>query len=130
MIPTENGVEKSPFWLDVGHELAHKQDFILNGTHGEDIWIPQSANSSLRGPVYETEKYATHIENMMRGESGLPLRTHYVSQGNGGWEKSRILDSNGHSMYNFHTVQLNYGGVLKHTIIINTTIPYAYKINK
>ena len=29
--PTENGIQTSPFWLDIGHELAHRKDVLENG---------------------------------------------------------------------------------------------------
>ncbi len=89
-IPTENGIQTSPFWLDIGHELAHRQDVINNGSkQAGEAWLTHP-DTGQRIP--RTDKYATHMENYMRSEAGLPLRTHYVTQGSGGWEPSRILN--------------------------------------
>lgn len=88
-IPTQNGDQVSPFWLDIGHELAHRQDVIKNGAeNAKEAWIKTSEKTIPR-----TEIYATDRENMMRSEAGLPLRTHYgiMTPGGGGWEPSRIL---------------------------------------
>jgi hypothetical protein len=89
-IPTKNGVQTSPFWLDIGHELSHRQDVLKNGaTQAGATWL---TNPDTGEPIRTSEKYATHMENLMRADRGLPLRTHYVRQGLGGWESSRILN--------------------------------------
>ena len=89
-IPTLDGLQMSPFWLDIGHELAHRQDVIQNGIEqAGKVWLTADGKT-----MYETEKYATHMENLMRADAGLPLRTHYATQGNAGWEPSRILNPN------------------------------------
>ena len=54
--------------------------------------------------VKEAEKYASHIENMIRQENGLPLRTHYVlgrspSGALSGFGPSALLNSNGNSNF-------------------------------
>jgi len=88
LIPTENGIQMSPFWLDIGHELAHRQDVLKNGA-------AQAGNTWLTAPdgkiIKQSEKYATNMENLMRADAYLPLRTHYASQGSAGWEPSRII---------------------------------------
>ena len=38
-IPTEKGIKESSFWLDLGHELAHTQDFLINGESAYDAWV-------------------------------------------------------------------------------------------
>lgn len=47
----------------------------------------------------QIEKYATDIENQIRADALMPLRTHYVRQGSGGWEPSRILQHNNNPIY-------------------------------
>ncbi|SFF60463.1 RHS repeat-associated core domain-containing protein [Thermoflexibacter ruber] len=97
-IPTTNGIQMSPLWLDLGHELAHVQDFILNGNGSfRTTWVANPSDPSK--PFLEAEKYATHVENIMRAQAGLPLRTHYAEQGGGGYEPTRIIDSNGKSLF-------------------------------
>lgn len=88
-IPTEGGIQKSPFWLDIGHELAHRQDIIKRGAGvAGKTWLA-IPNGKM---ITESEKYATHMENRMRAAARLPLRTHYAEvEGAGGWPPSRIL---------------------------------------
>ncbi len=94
---TELGLQKSPFWLDIGHELAHQQDIQKNGIAQASIpWLIQPDGKVL----LSTEKYATHMENKMRADANLPLRTHYSSQGLRGWEPSRILNNGVSVFYN------------------------------
>lgn len=95
-IPTENGIEKSEFWLDIGHELFHRQDILENGNDVKKEWL---VNPTTGDKIPETEKYATHKENQIREATGMPLRTHYARQGNKGWDKSRIIDNKGNSLY-------------------------------
>jgi hypothetical protein len=95
-IPTEHGVRTSPFWLDIGHELSHRQDVLKNGSaKAEATWL---TNPETGESISASEIYATDMENKMRADRGLPLRTHYVSVSQngipiGGWEPSRILRS-------------------------------------
>ena len=101
-IPEEGGIRKSPFWLDVAHELAHRQDALIRGNKaalrpwlffGNGVIIPQS------------ELYATHIENRIREESGLPLRTHYATvpcldnRFSLPVERTRLISPAGYSLY-------------------------------
>lgn len=89
-IPTEHGVVMSPFWLDIGHELVHRKDVLTNGVGQAGAeWLKHPDTGDI---ITRSEKYATHMENLMRADAGLPLRTHYASQGKGGWEPSRILN--------------------------------------
>ena len=96
-IPVEGGIlEIAPFWIYVGHELAHRQDFLLRGDEAGKIWFTHSGNTD----VLETEKYATHIENLLRSSTmDLPLRTHYANQNSTGYEPSKIIRRNGKSIY-------------------------------
>jgi|GEM_PF-1842356 len=105
LIPTQNGNQRSPLWLDLGHELAHRQDILENGlTQAKAVWETASDGTQ----ICETEKYATHRENIMRAEKGMPLRTHYVLDSNGNpWQPTEIIDSNRTSKYiTFSTVKL------------------------
>ncbi len=95
-IPTEKGVQKSEFWLDIGHELSHRQDILKRGNEATKEWLK---NPTTGESIAESEKYATHIENRMREAAGMPLRTHYSVQGTRGWEPSRIIDRKGNSLY-------------------------------
>ncbi len=94
-VPVEGGeLMDSPFWIDVGHELAHRQDYILRGDEANKTWYTDSDGND----IIDSEKYATHIENLMRSSTkDLPLRTHYQSQGNWGYGPSRIINRRGES---------------------------------
>jgi RHS repeat-associated protein len=95
-IPTTGSREKSPFWLGLGHELAHARDHRQRGDAAMKQW---------QGDARDTEIVATHWENQALAEKGLSLRTHYEwdSNPNNGFgapvEKSRILNSNGESLF-------------------------------
>lgn len=69
-IPTIWGSDpsNSPLWVVVGHEMAHAKDYLDRGV--------AKCKNNWAG-FFDTEKYATHMENRMRAEAGLPLRTHY-----------------------------------------------------
>jgi hypothetical protein len=95
-IPTEAGLQTSPFWLDIGHELAHQQDIQKNGSvQAGTLWLTLPDGTIIRS----TEKYATHIENQMRADANMPLRTHYVSQGFNGYAPSLILNNGVSTFY-------------------------------
>ena len=95
-IPTEKGLQKSEFWIDIGHELAHRIDILQRGKEATKQWLVNPTSGKI---IPESEKYATHKENQMREATGMPLRTHYSKQGDGGWEDSRIIDRKGNSIY-------------------------------
>lgn len=130
-VPTENGAIESPFYVTLGHEMAHTQDYYLRGAEKvQEKWL------SLNGGIIpDTEKYATHIENQIRGENGLPLRTHYAINVDGsGYEPSRIVDSKGESKFYQKTTTFNITlplimgatppSVLK---VLSITIPFTYR---
>jgi hypothetical protein len=109
LIPTTNGMQTSPFWLDLGHEMAHAVDYYYRGATASNkndglfFAEPQSLSStsilgtrepvSFSGVLQKTEIYATFMENLMRTESGLPLRTHYFSRGNSSGTGPQLLNT-------------------------------------
>ena len=88
-IPTENGSKSNIPFISLGHELAHAWDDIL-GTMNSGKWFP--------GAKY-MEIYATHMENLIRKENHLPLRTHYATDGYGYGSGPRIIDLSGRSIF-------------------------------
>ena len=65
--PAQDGSSTRPTYIGLGHEMAHIQD-VWNGTYDKNSWV---------GVIQNAEKYATHVENLLRTEHGLPLRTNY-----------------------------------------------------
>lgn len=81
-IPTQAGMQQSPFWLDMGHELAHGVDWTVRGSAAgatrDGIMIQEATGSGANYAILKrTELVATYAENLMRQDAGLPLRTHY-----------------------------------------------------
>ena len=55
-----------------------------------DTWVTIGSDK-----VLQAEKFATFIENKVRAEHGLTLRTHYETSS----ESTRILDKDNKSLY-------------------------------
>lgn len=101
---TEGGInfmgnQNRPSYIGLGHEMAHIQD-TWNGTVDNSTWIITPEGSAIPN----SEKYATHIENQLRAENGVPLRTHYAiaksSSGTRvGWERTRVVRGNASLYY-------------------------------
>ncbi len=94
-------MKSTPTYITLAHELAHVEDYLHGMTPKllgpnikmKDIWIPGRRFKD----IFEGEKYATYIENLIRNENKLQLRTHYgVRIDERGFEnptdESRILD--------------------------------------
>lgn len=90
--------------------MAHIQD-VWKGTYDGSLWV---------GNIPNAEKYATHIENQLRSENGLPLRTHYgvLDTGQGDPQTSLLRKGTGVSLYYKRIVGI--GGVYV------PTTPYIY----
>lgn len=95
--PTEKGNQKIPFSLILGHEIAHGLANV-QGVKFKD-WTTVTTETGDR-TLSQSEIYATHIENNLRAERGMPLRTYYSPTGDGGVEfGTRILDAKSRSLY-------------------------------
>ena len=85
----ENGTETRPSYIGLGHEMAHIQD-IWNGTVDNSAWVTVNGIN-----IPKSEQYATHVENLIRSENKVPLRTHYgIDASSGtrlGLESTRII---------------------------------------
>lgn len=86
------GNENRPSYIGLGHEMAHTQD-TWNGTINNSTWVRVG-----NVVIPNSEKYATHIENQLRAENGIPLRTHYgIDASTGtrvGLESTRVVKGN------------------------------------
>ena len=99
---TENGYLPTDIFISLGHELAHLRDKVIRGQNAAGAeWFNNGEKIS------DSEIVASHVENLIRSESGRPLRTHYselVGYNNGKTtikpdETSRLIDANGNSKY-------------------------------
>src|SRR5690606_25765277 len=100
-ILTVNGLEATKMFVTFGHELAHIIDKYENPGNYNDIWIDMGEDKK---PIRRTEIFATHIENQIRAQSGLPLREYYgISKDESGRQfrlrGTLLLDSNNNSLY-------------------------------
>ena len=92
------GTENRPAYIGLGHEMAHIQD-CWRGTIDNTTWVTVGGTA-----IPNAEKYATHIENQLRAENDIPLRTHYgIDASSGrrvGLESTRIIKGNLSLFYN------------------------------
>jgi RHS repeat-associated protein len=91
--PDQKGSTTRPSFIGLGHEFAHVQD-VWGVTIDRGTWYSVTdANGNTVGSVSNAEKYATYMENQIRGEQGLSLREFYSpTSSGGGYEPSRILN--------------------------------------
>jgi hypothetical protein len=68
--PNESGGTSRPSFIGLGHELAHSYDKVTDGKVNYAPW------PGVTGAA-KAEMFATHVENMLRAENQIPLRTHY-----------------------------------------------------
>ena len=100
----EYGTEYRPAYIGLGHEMAHIQD-TWRGTMDQSTWVTVNGIN-----IPNSEKYSTHIENQLRAEHNVPLRTHYgIDASSGqreGLESTRII-WNRFSMFYNRKVKVN-----------------------
>jgi RHS repeat-associated protein len=95
--PTEKGSQKLPFSITLGHEIAHGLANVQGVKFGSWTTIPTEGGDRT---LSQSEIYATHVENNLRAERGMPLRTYYSQDGDGNpMYETRILDSKNRSLY-------------------------------
>jgi len=109
-IPTSDGnggmtLEKMSSVLVLGHELAHARDNMQNKTEelfgfGKDkTWYEYQNGSNIESVSY-AELYAMHIENLLRKDFKVPLRTHYTDDKNlSGTYKGEFLNATSSGYY-------------------------------
>ncbi|MFY7740823.1 MAG: RHS repeat-associated core domain-containing protein [Flavobacterium sp.] len=101
-VETTKGSRKNEFYLTFFHEIAHSfaaQNY--NQKTLDDAWISASEINGLQNDISNSEVYACTIENSLREEKALPLRTHYIE--NGGisqiLKKSKEINQKGEKIY-------------------------------
>ncbi|MGG7549803.1 DUF6443 domain-containing protein [Chryseobacterium arthrosphaerae] len=126
-----NDSEYSPIYTTIAHEMGHVyENYALGVTSQVDNRFGKDRTTA--------EIYGTHVENIVRAESGLPLRTHYGSIIDGVGKEfpagaGRLMDSVGRSIYfNSEGNQISPTPSLLDVRSVNKTIlqnRYNYHIN-
>ncbi|MBE9468056.1 MAG: hypothetical protein IMY72_07010, partial [Bacteroidetes bacterium] len=122
--PDQSGTNTRRAYIGLGHEMSHVQD-VWNGTIDASEWT---------NGIPKSEIYATHVENQLRAEHGVPLRTNYAINSDGTPNvATRILNSNGTSRFYNQTNTYNITpnlilGATPPPIrqIISVTSPFKY----
>lgn len=94
------GTRNRPAYIALGHELIHGRD-TDNG-----VLYPSQSHTCATGAAYQADQQGllkvewrtVYYENIMRGQAGVPLRTHYgVQATQNGFQPMgpRLLDVNG-----------------------------------
>ena len=81
------GNTNRPAYIGLGHEMAHGRDANQGTLYiGSDYTNPLNGNSYLSKDqgLNKSEWRAVYYENIIRQQAGLPLRTQYGLQDNGG----------------------------------------------
>ncbi|MGG5207298.1 RHS repeat-associated core domain-containing protein [Chryseobacterium sp. MIQD13] len=87
----------SPLYSTIAHEMGHVYgNFALGETAESAVRFGDDSTTA--------EIYGTHVENIVRAETGLPLRTHYRTIIDGAGKllpasSSRLIDNAGGSIY-------------------------------
>ena len=96
-VPTEKGSQKLPFSITLGHEMAHGIANAQGTKFGDWVTLPTVSGDRT---LSQSEIYATHVENNIRAQQEIPLRTHYSQDADGvPVSETRILDSKARSLY-------------------------------
>ena len=119
-VPTTAGY-KATAYINLAHELAHARYNIENKDAPDIIWFPYYDSDGDGHVVYTSEIYTTHIENMIRSELYLPLRTHYTILPEGSDYTSAIINpETGRSLYFINEWYTN------NTELPSNVLGYAY----
>ena len=97
-VPTFDGEDTSPV-ATLAHELGHVRYGWDKRPDG--VWLRKGGLNGHGKDVSVSELYTTHIENVIRKEQGLPLRSHYfmVTSGVRVGDDDQIIDRNGTSRF-------------------------------
>jgi len=92
---TTSGKSKSPFYVTLFHEIGHSfSSQVFDVAITDAIWVAKNETNGLPKNIINDEVYASTVENLLRSEQGLPLRTHYANNAEGlGVPESQLIDS-------------------------------------
>lgn len=121
-VPTTTGMRNDPM-ITLGHELGHV-DYNWNvGSSATwfNITVADRNGNPTQRPISTSEIYTTHIENQLRSENNLPLRTYYgVDPSGRGIGPRIIVPSTGASRY------YNSQGFTNYRPLRRGVTPYIY----
>ncbi|MBD8387937.1 DUF6443 domain-containing protein [Dysgonomonas sp. BGC7] len=121
-----NPYSPRPGFVGLGHEMGHIQAAWNNTT------FPGTMPTVNGIKIDDSEIYTTHIENQIRAEHGISLRTHYVYDTNGnGINSTRVINATTSASL-FYTQQqthsatriVNGSPVVTNTIV---NVPFVYR---
>ncbi len=121
--PNSNSPFQGQNYVSLIHELAHTQD-RFNGTLNMNTWFNTANQAGNNVSIPYAEIYSTHIENQIRAEHNLPLRTHYTIDAFGNGVGPRLIYNNTRQSryYNANSVpNPNY-----RTVGRRASYPYIY----
>lgn len=121
-VPTTVGMSNSPM-IALGHELGHV-DYnwnVGNSTTWFNMTVADKNGNPIQRSISASEIYTTHIENQLRSENSLHLRTYYgVDPSGRGIGPRIIVPSKGASRY------YNSQGVTNYKTLRRGVFPYVY----
>ena len=117
--PDNAGTNTRQPFIGLGHEMAHVQD-IWNGTMNRNTWVTYPKPGGGTGTIPNSEIYATHMENRIRSEHGVPLRVSYAMGPGGRMDpRTRIIRANQSIFY-------NQAGVTNYSPLRRKQVPFRY----
>jgi len=121
-VPTTTGMSNDPM-ITLGHELGHV-DFnwnVGNSTTWFNMTVADRNGNPIQRPISTSEIHTTHIENRLRSENNLPLRTYYgIDPSGNGIGPRIIIPSTGASRY------YNSSGITNYKPLKRKINPYIY----
>ncbi len=121
-VPTTTGMRNDPM-INLGHELGHV-DYnwnVENSATWFNMTVADRNGNPTQRPISTSEIYTTHIENQLRSENNLSLRTYYgVDPSGNGIGPRIIVPSTGASRY------YNSQGTTNYRPLRRGVAPYIY----
>lgn len=118
--PDQSGNTTRDSYIGLGHELAHIQD-IWNGTINTGTWQGSTPNGEIK-KIPKAEIYATHIENQIRAENGVPLRVSYGKDPDNNPDLSTRIIQAGTSQ----SIYYQQNGTTNYNLLKKGQIPFKY----
>ena len=121
-VPTTSGMDSNPM-ITLGHELAHIE-YNWSGQNTStwfNMTVEDKNGNSMQRSIPTSEIYTTHLENRLRSENKLPLRTFYGVDPSGVGIGPRIIVPSTRT-----SVYYNSQGVTNYKPLKKRIIPFTY----